>query len=372
MNILVFSWRDPKHPTAGGAEQVMHEHMKGWVEAGHGVTLFSSRVIGLPKEEILDGIKILRRGDQYFGVKFFAFLFWLKNGKNYDFVVDQFHGIPFFTPFYVKKAKLAVLQEVAGKVWFLNEFPFPFNYLIGLLGYLIEPIIFLFYKHVPFMVGSQSAKKDLARFGIPNRNITVIPHGVIIERPKPFPKKEEVKTVVFLGALAKDKGIEAALKVFSILTKIGEYHFWIIGREAQGYKKYLISVCEKLGIVDRVKFWGFVDQKKKFELLARAHILINPSVREGWGLVNIEANAVGTPVVAYSSMGLVDSVKSGVSGIVTHENNPEELAKMIRYISGDCEKYQKLQKGALNWSKKFTWEKSRKMSIDLLRKLPLY
>jgi len=34
MNILVFSWRDPKHPTAGGAEQVMHEHMKGWIAAG--------------------------------------------------------------------------------------------------------------------------------------------------------------------------------------------------------------------------------------------------------------------------------------------------------------------------------------------------
>ena len=56
MNILVFSWRDPKHPLAGGAEQSMHEHMKGWMQAGHKVTLFSSKNNNSSKEEILDAI----------------------------------------------------------------------------------------------------------------------------------------------------------------------------------------------------------------------------------------------------------------------------------------------------------------------------
>ena len=53
MRILVFSWRDPKHPLAGGAEQVMHEHMKGWIEAGHKVTLFSSKLDVLKNEKSL-------------------------------------------------------------------------------------------------------------------------------------------------------------------------------------------------------------------------------------------------------------------------------------------------------------------------------
>jgi len=42
MNILVFSWRGPKHPLAGGAEQVDHEHQKGWIKGGNAVTLFTS------------------------------------------------------------------------------------------------------------------------------------------------------------------------------------------------------------------------------------------------------------------------------------------------------------------------------------------
>jgi len=344
----------------------MHEHMKGWVDAGHKVTLFSSRVKGLPDKEILDGVEIFRKGDQYLGVKIAAFSYYLKNKQHFDFVVDQFHGIPFFTPFYVQKPKLAVLQEVARRVWFLNELPIPFNWIVGFLGYLFEPVIFLFYRDTPFMVGSDSARNDIINMGIPDRNITVVPHGVIVYPPKPFPKKEKIKTIVFLGALAKDKGVEDALKVFSVLAKKGNYQFWVVGRGSPEYKNYLVSVCGRLGIVNKVKFWGFVDQEKKFELLARAHVLINPSVHEGWGLVNIEANCVGTPVVAYNSAGLTDSVKDGQSGIVVKRNIPKELTKNVLKVLNDINLYEKLQKGSIAWSKKFEWQKSRKLSLELI------
>jgi len=369
MRILVFSWRDPKHPTAGGAEQVMHEHMQGWIKAGYKVTLFSSRVKGLPNEENLDGVEVVRKGDQYLGVKIAAFLFWLKNKENYDFVVDQFHGVPFFTPLYINKPKLAVLQEVAGKVWFLNEFPFPFNFLVGLFGFIIEPIVFLFYRCTPFMVGSNSAKIDLVKMGIPARNITVVPHGVIVYMPQPFPYKEKVKTIAFLGALAKDKGIEDALRSFSFLNRKDNFQFWVIGRGSPEYKDYLLSVCGKLGIVNKVKFWGFVDQEKKFELLARAHVLINPSIREGWGLVNIEANGVGTPVIAYKSSGLVDSVKDGQSGIICKANTPDFLAEEVMNLMNDENLYRKLQQGATVWGKKFSWQKSKQTSLKLINNI---
>lgn len=369
MNILVFSWRGPKHPNAGGAEQVMHEHMKGWIEAGHKVTLFSSRVKGLPDKETFDRVKIFRKGDQYLGVKIAAFLFWIKNKENYDFVVDQFHGVPFFTPLYVNKSKLAVLQEVAKRVWFLNEFPIPLNWIIGSSGYLSEPVFFLFYKKVSFMVGSESAKNDLIRFRIPSKNVTIVSHGVIVQKPDPLPKKEKIKTVMFLGALAKDKGIEDVLKVFSILAKKGNYQFWVIGRGAPKYKDFLMSVCEEMGIVNKVKFWGFVNQEKKFELLARAQVLTNPSIREGWGLVNIEANAVGTPVVAYKSPGLIDSVKDGQSGIICKTNTPESMADEVLNLLGNSQLYIKLQKGATIWSKQFSWKKSKAISLKLINKI---
>lgn len=370
MNILIFSWRDIKHSNAGGAEQVMHEHAKGWVRAGHKVIHFSSKTENLSGSEIIDGVEFIRSGYQYLGVQLAGFFYYLKNRSRIDFVVDEFHGIPFFTPIFVRKRKLAVLQEVARKVWLLNPLPKPINWIIGIIGFLGEPCVFLLYKKTNFMLGSNSAKKDVIKMGIPEKFITIVPHGFIVPKISVLPKKEEKKTIVYLGKLSKDKGIEDALECFSILNKKGNHQFWIIGKkESKSYFNQLKRLIKKLRLDGKVKFWGFVSDEKKFELLSRAHILINPSVHEGWGLVNIEANSVGTPVVAYRSAGLIDSVKSGVSGIICTENTPESMTEIIENLLADNLKYQKLINGAISWSKEFSWEKSKKLSLELISRL---
>lgn len=370
MNILVFSWRDPLHPLAGGAEQVMHEHMKGWIAAGHSVTLFSSRIKGSPKrEEVIDGVKIVRRGIQFFGVQILGFFYYLKHRNEFDLVVDEFHGLPFFTPLYVKRPILAVIQEVAGKVWLKNDLPIPLNLIVGWIGYLGEPFIFLFYKKVSFMTGSESARKSLTKVGISDYKITVVPHGVKITLPSPMPEKERIKTVMYLGAITMDKGIDQALEAFGILNKKGKFNFWVAGRAGDKYVNYLETEARRLGIDKSFRFFGFVDEKRKFELLARAHVLINPSVLEGWGLVNIEANAVGTPVIAYNSQGLIDSVRDGISGIIIKKNKPQELAEAILKLLNDQGSYERLCEGAVAWSRKFSWKRSKDMSLKLVYNL---
>lgn len=369
MNILVFSWRDPKHPLAGGAEQVMHEHMKGWVKAGHRVTLFASRFRGSVEKEKLDGVEILRKGYQYWGVQFAGLFYYLGNRDKYDFIVDQFHGIPFFTPLYCRKPKLAVIQETTRKVWLLNPLPWPINWVVGVIGYLGEPLLFIPYRWTRFMTGSESAKQDISKFGIPLKNITVVPHGVIVKRPAPFPKKEKKNTIVYLGVLSKDKGIEDALETFALLKDKSEFQFWVIGRpETERYRKRVHSLVKTLKLENEIRFWGFVSQEKKFELLARAHILINPSVREGWGLVNIEANAMGIPIAAYNSQGLVDSVKDGFNGIICKQNTPKGMARKVIEILDD-KNYSLFSQNSIRWSKNFSWEKSCRISNKLIQEM---
>lgn len=372
MNILVFSWRDIKHPLAGGAEQVDHEHHKGWITGQHNVTLFSSYFKGAKKTENIDGINIIRMGNQILGVHLAAFYwYFFVRHDRFDLVVDEFHGIPFFTPFYVRRPIISVLQEVAREVWLKNDLSFPMNIIIGYIGYFFEPYIFLLYKKIPFMVGSNSAKTELSRMRIPRKNIKVISHGVILDLPKNKLPKEKVKTVIFLGALAKDKGIEDAIKAFRILNDKGNFQFWIIGKGEKDYLEKLKKLCRNEGINKKTKFWGFVSQKEKFNLLSKAHIMINPSLLEGFGLVNIEANSCGIPVVAYNSPGLTDSVKDGVSGIICKENTPENLAKNVIFLMKDKEKYKNMQKNAVKWCKKFNWDSSRKLSLDLIEEMVL-
>ncbi|MDO8619182.1 MAG: glycosyltransferase family 4 protein [Candidatus Daviesbacteria bacterium] len=370
MKILVFSWRDPKHYLAGGAEQVMHEHMKAWVKAGHSVTLFSAASDKLPKEETIDGVKIIRDGSQYLEVQIRGLLFYQKHKNEFDLVIDQFHGLPFFTPLYVRKPKIAIIQEPAREVWFLNHLVWPINLIVGLLGFLVEPFIFLIYKSVPFITGSESAKDDISFFGIPKNHVTVIPHGVLIEELRNIPEKEKEFTVTFLGVLSKDKGIEDAIETFNILKNIGDFQFWIIGKaETEEYEKKLKVLVRDLGLDKYITFWGFVSQREKFELLAKSHILINPSYREGWGLVNIEANFYATPIVAYPSRGLVDSVKSEMSGIICEEKTPLSLARAVARVYEDPQEFKKLSDGAKKWSHNFSWDSSVKLSLSLINKV---
>lgn len=367
MKILILSWRGPNHPNAGGAEISTHEHAKGWVKNGNSVTLFTSSYIGAKENEEIDGVKIIRRGNQILGVHFESLKWYLfEPHEEFDIVVDQFHGIPFFTPFFIRKKKIAFIHEVTKEVWRFNPWPKPFNLIPAVLGSFFEPLILkFFYKQIPFMSVSESTKKDLMDLGIPQKKITIIHNG--LKAPKiTLPKKEIEKTLIFLGALTQDKGIEKALDVFALLQKnIQEnIQFWVVGKGNLKYEEFLKKKAKDL---KKIKFWGYVDNKQKMQLLAKSYLLVNTSVREGWGLVVIEAASVGTPTVAFDVPGLRDSIIDGKTGVLSKDGSVESLVNIILSLLEDKKRYNNLSQGALLWSKQFSWEKSSKESLDLIR-----
>jgi len=365
MKILILSWRGPKHPNAGGAEIVTHEYAKYWVESGHKVTLFTSSFENGKEKEDIDGVKIIREGGQILGVQMAA-IFWylVKNKEKFDLVIDHFHGIPFFTPLFVRIPKLAFIHETAKEVWMLNHMRFPFNLIYGLTGRITEPWIFrLFYRSIPFLTVSNSTKKDLKFWGIDD--ITVINNGINSPKVKLL-KKPRNKIITFFGSLSRDKGIETAIKVFSILqTKDSSLKFWIIGK---GESKYLKGLKNLAKTLDNIKFWGFVSEDQKYKLLAQSAVVINPSIWEGWGLTVIEAASVGTPTIAFDVPGLRDSIKDKKTGILVKDKSPEAMAdEVLKNI--DNKKILQLSKNALVWSKKFDWQKSKKESLKLINAL---
>lgn len=371
MNILIFSWRGPGHPHAGGAEKSTHEHAKGWVKAGHSVTLFTSAFKGCKNEEIIDGVKIIRRGVQILGVHISALLWYLLGShERFDLVVDQFHGIPFFSPIFVRAKKLAFIHEVTKEVWGLNPLPQPFNLVPAILGPFFEPYIFkIFYRNVPFMTGSNSTREELINWGIPENNITIIHHG--LEKPPidMLPSKRKKITLIFLGALAKDKGIEEALQTFAVInSKKRGFEFWIAGNGEENYTKYLKLKSQRLALAANIKFWGYVSEYDKYQLLAKSQLLINTSFREGWGLVVLEAASVGTPTVGFDVPGLRDSIVNEKTGLLSPKD-PGMLAQKVLELMGNKRKYELLRKNGFSWAKKFTWKKSTSLSLKLIEKL---
>lgn len=365
MKILLLNWRDIKHPLAGGAEISTHEHAKKWVKAGYEVIQFSSSFANAKKIEIIDGIKIIRRGSHY-TVHIHAFLYYLLclRKENIDLIVEEFHFLPYFTPLYTKKKKIGFIHEVAGETWFKNTI-FPLN----ILGYIIEPFFFKLYKDVPFITVSRSTKRDLIKLGIKDENIHIIHNGVNSINVKN--NKEIYPTIIYLGKLAKDKGIEDAVHAFyEVQQKFEKANLWVVGKEEQnGFENKIKVIIKNLKMTEKVKFFGYVSEMKKFELLKRAHILIHPSMKEGWGLTVIEAASCATPTVSYNVSGLCDSVLNNKTGLLATKNNPSELASKVLRLFNDQTLYEKLSRNAIIWSKNFNWKNSTEESMKVIQDL---
>ena len=107
-----------------------------------------------------------------------------------------------------------------------------------------------------------------------------------------------------------------------------------------------------------VTFHGHVSDEKKYSLIAKAHMILMPAVREGWGLVVPESNAVGTPAVAYDVNGLRDCVIHQKTGILTKNNTSEDLAHEAISLIHDKDRLEQLSIGAIEFSRQFTWDRS--------------
>lgn len=355
MRILILNWRDIRNPLSGGAEILTHELAKRFVKNGHKVILFSSYFRGAKRKEIIEGVEIIREGHSdarfLFGsVQFKAYRYYKKNLKGQiDLVIDEIHGVPFFTVFYVKEKKVALICEVAGEIWD-KAVKFPFN----LLGKALEALYPIFYKNITILTISDSTKDELLKKGF--RKVEIIPMGCSVPMLKSIPKKEKIFTLIFLGRLTKTKGIEDALDALQIVQhKIYKARIWILGKGTKKYSSELKKKIDRLRLNGSVKFFGFVSEKEKIRLLTKAHLLLTPSSKEGWGLIVHEAGARGTPVVSYNVPGLRDVVKNKTNGILCDSNNPKSLAENILKLIKQKNLYEKLQKGGLLERKKYSW-----------------
>lgn len=351
MKYLLFNFRDIKHPNAGGADKMLFEIIKRLVRDGNEVIWFAPRFKDSADEEKVDGIKIIRKGNRL-TVYFWVFIYYIfKFRGKVDVVLDSVNTLPFFTSLFIKEKKFVIIYQLAGN--FLERIPFKnctdyYNAPLPIFlasYYIFEPLILLLYKNVPCITISESTKKDLEKFGF--KKINVITLGQDEIKLDSF-KKESKPTLIFLSRLVGYKNPIDALSAFKkIKGEIKDCQLWFVGDGP------LSSKLKSQNLKD-VKFWGYVDENKKYKLLSKAHLLLFPSIREGWGLTVIEAAKVKTPTVGYNIQGLKDSIQNGKTGFLS--KNPIDMADKVIAILKNKKLYNEISENACNFSKNFNWE----------------
>ena len=358
MRILIFSWRDIKNPEAGGSEIYFHEMAKRWIKKGNEVYWLTSSFKNAKKYDEIDGIKVFRRGGK-FSQYLLLPLFYLRYfSKNIDLVVDVENGIPFFTPFFAKGKKVLHIHHVHKEVW-ANEVKFPFSWI----GYFLEmKLMPKVYKNTPVITLCKSSAQDILHERLSKKVIGTVPPGIEFWKGKRYPKTNK-PTVLFLNRIKKYKGIKIFLDAAKLLK---EYDFIVAGDGdyLNEMKKYA-----RMNKLTNVKFLGRVSDEKKSELLQKSWIFVNPSFKEGWGIVNIEASQCGTPVIGSDTTGIKDSVSSGNTGLLFKPGDHRELAEKIKLLVENRKLYGKFSKNSRKWAKKFDWKAISEEYLDLLREV---
>lgn len=364
MKILLIEYRDITHPEAGGAEVVLLETFKRIVAAGHSVDYLCTGYAGSKPEEVIEGIRILRRGRQpYFNLAApFAYLRELRQ-NGYDIIIEGIDKLPFFMPLYERKVPvMCIVPHLFGAAVF-QEASFP----VGAYVFAHEWFIPFVYKRCLFSVLSQGTRDDLAGRGISLDHIRVIHSGLSHERYAAPEKKAfaEHPLLVYLGRVKKYKGIEIGIRAVHLLRrKYPGIQCRIVG--TGDHLPRLRRFVRRLGLDGHVFFDGFIPERDKVELLQKAHMLLYTSPKEGWGLSVIEANVCGTPALASDSPGLRESVVDGKTGCLVPHGDVQALAKRVDDLLSDAELYGKMRAAAIEWGRGFTWERMTRETLALI------
>jgi glycosyltransferase involved in cell wall biosynthesis len=353
VNLLVLNWNDLKNPFAGGAEVHLEELLRRLVKLGHSVTLFCSGWPGCAPEETIEGVRIIRRGNRYtFNLIAPWHLRRLVREQRFDLLIEDINKIPFYTPLYLNIKRLVVVPHLFATTVFHEV-----NFLLGSYIYLAERPLTAVYRGDQFNVISESTADDIAARGIPRDQISVIHCGIDREvyHADASISKYEQPTILYLGRIKKYKSVQHLLLALKkVREKLPQARLMVVG--TGDYLPSLKELATSLGLNDAVEFPGFVSSADKVDRMRRAHVAALPSLKEGWGLTNIEANACGTSVVASRSPGLCDSVNDNVSGLLYEYGNISELADKLLMILGDDNKRRNLEQGGLAWAERFNWD----------------
>jgi glycosyltransferase involved in cell wall biosynthesis len=357
----------------GGAEKRVYELAKRLAHRGNEVHWYS---IGWwwpengKKDMVMDGIHlhgvsnpIDLYSDDRRSIKE-ALLFALKlftpiMKEKFDVVDCQ--GFPFFSCFTAKihsmtgKSRLIItLHEVWGDYWY--------EYLgkLGIFGKLIERTMLGLTDNL--ITVSYKTQKDLREIKKSERSI-VIPNGIDFNHIQSIKPSDEISDIIFAGRLIKEKNVDILIKSIQIVKqKIPNVRCMIVGDGPERSK--LEELSFNLKIQDNIEFMGFTENYDDLiGYMKSSSVFVLPSIREGFGIVVIEANACGLPVVVvnHKMNAAVDLVQEGINGFRA-DVLPDDIAdKIIKSI----ENKEKMESKCIDNSEEYDWNKI----VDALEKV---
>jgi len=223
---------------------------------------------------------------------------------------------------------------------------------------------------------SRGMEKILRQYGVES-HIEVVPNGADLgpfQQAKPLSRKKFGFTkkdtlLVYMGRIAPEKNLEFLLRAFAgVAQTVSNVYLLIMGGGQKEHEDGLKALAGELKIEDRVRFTGMIPYNQLPSHLAMCDAFVTASVTEVHPFSVIEAMATGLPVVGIDSPGVGDSIKDGVSGLLSTEDMAAFTAKLT-YLCLDKDLQKKLGAEALKASEQFSLKRTTKIMLKHYNRL---
>lgn len=357
MKLLWLAHRDPKHPRAGGAERTIEEVSSRLSGMGYEITILAAMWKGSKEFDTIGNVKIRRFGNNIF-LHLFVPVFLVKN--RFDIVINDLgHAVPWPSTSILRAKSIVFFRHLHAR-----SLPGQVNRLLALVITSIERCYFLIYPHSIFVTESTTSRSDLLRLGISETNIILNPPGVDLNRYN-MSEKTGVPSIVYFGGFRRYKRPLEAVSIFEVISKLlPEARFTFIGDgpELQNVK----SGVGMYGIEEKTTFTGRIDDVNLAKIVSQSWLNVHTSITEGWGLSIIEASACGTPTVAYSVPGMVDTIEDGLNGIKVKDCDRGSFVNEALSILKNPNPWQETSRKV---AEKYSWDRTAAVWDKLIREV---
>lgn len=364
LRILMLNWRDMSHPEAGGAEKYLVTVAEGLAHRGHDVIFRTAAYPGGLPDEVVSGVRYIRKGGRY-DIYARSVVSHLVREYDVDVVVDVQNGVPYLSPLTRRGPVVNLVHHVHKEQW-----PVIFGPRLSHLGWWMESRLApRVYRKTQYVAVSNSTRRELVGLGVDAERIEVIHNGTDAI-PLDSTQRSLNPSIVVLSRLVPQKRVEYALHAVAELAI--DHPDITLEVAGSGWSlPHLEEVAREIGIEKHVTFHGHVSEAEKHALLARAWVHAMPSLKEGWGLVVVEAGVHGTPTVAFTEAGgPTDSIVHDRTGLLV-DGGEAEYTAALRSLIEDDRLRERLSSEVSTWVRQFHWDESvdrwERLLTDLAR-----
>ncbi len=373
MKILILNSEYP--PIGGGAGNAGANIARLLVKMGNDVLLLTSHFDGFARDEICDGVRIVRvsalrrRMDRSSALEQISFIFaasYRTLGLVRQFKPDvtlAFFGLP-------SGAVAWLLKKVYGTPYVVSlrggDVPGFRPYDFRVYHKIAAPLLRMIWHNASAVVANSKGLHDLASAFDSTVEIPIIPNGVDLGKFSAPERDWSSPRILSVGRVVYQKGFDLALRALADLKDL-EWQWSIAGDGPQ--MPVLQTMVEEHGLQNRIRFLGWLTADQLKEQYHAANLFLFPSRHEGMPNAVLEAMASGLPVVATKIAGSEELVVNGETGALVPAEDVESLRESLKPLLVGAQMREQMGRAARQRvESSFSWNRVAEQYEKILEK----